>query len=57
LIGEKDAEGKYEGTEIGKALAEPSHGHLYLENAIKGVTDCTDGQKRYQTGWEGKVLK
>lgn len=60
LIGSKEGcdsphQGR-QGLEVGKALSEPIGGHLWLENAIKGVTDEVKVGKKYLNGFDGLVL-
>ena len=61
LIGEKvGCDGPHEGregVETGKRLCEPIAGHLWFENAIKGVTDEAKVGEKFLEGSDGPVLK
>lgn len=60
LIGSNEgSDGPHQGRqrlEVGKALREPVGGHLWLENAIKNVTDEVKVGKRYLEWFDGPVL-
>lgn len=45
-----------QGLEVGKALCKPVGGHLWLEDAIKDVTDKVKVGKKYLEGFDGLVL-
>ena len=58
LIGRSEGcDGPRAGTETGKALASPEAGHLWFENAIKGVTDQATVGRKFAEGFDGAVLE
>ena len=60
LIGKKEnCDGPHqgrEGAETGRQLATMTAGHLWMENAIVGVTDEVKVGKKFVEGFEGLVV-